>query len=200
MAQKWSNQNLPGALHYITGNVWHRIPIFRQEHCCLAFLNECDDLLKKWPAKLITHVVMPDHFHLIANPRDGDIRGFSAALKSLTARKIIELTGDEHFLREKPDVDGSIHQVWQESFKAFPLWSLWMIKQKINYIHANPVRAKLVASAKDYRWSGFGAFYFDSKEPIPVDHDWWWPDDSEKLSKAMKSLGWRSYNKRNSKS
>ncbi len=74
----------------------------------------------------------------------------------------------------------------------------WMIWQKINYIHLNPVRAGLAASAKDYRWSSFRAFYFDSGEPLAVDHDWWWPDDSEKLSKAVKELGWRTHHNRNS--
>jgi len=29
-----------------------------------------------------------------------------------------------------------------------------------------------------------------------VDHDWWWPDDAEKLAKAMKKMGWQSYWKR----
>ncbi|MFN2516308.1 MAG: hypothetical protein ABR556_08835 [Pyrinomonadaceae bacterium] len=72
-----------------------------------------------------------------------------------------------------------------------------MIWQKINYIHANPVKARLVSSAKDYRWSSFRAFYLGSGEPLRVDHAWWWVDDSEKLSKAMKELGWRTYEKRN---
>jgi hypothetical protein len=40
------------------------------------------------------------------------------ALKSLTAKAVVELTGEKRFLREKPDKEGSIHQVWQ-SFKAF---------------------------------------------------------------------------------
>ena len=31
-----------------------------------------------------------------------------------------------------------------------------MIWQKINYIHDNPVKAGLVTSAKDYRWSRVG--------------------------------------------
>lgn len=140
---------------------------------------------------------MPEHFHLIVNPKDGDIKGFAGALKSKLARQIIEWTGDR-FLLPKPAADGSIHQVWQESFKAMPLWSAWMIWQKINYIHANPVKARFVASAKDYPWSSFRAFYLDSDKPLVVDKDWWWPDDSEKLSKAMKELGWRTYHKRSS--
>ncbi len=188
MAKKWSNQNLPGALHYITGNVRHRVPIFKQEQCCQAFIEVCGELLRSWPSKLIVFVIMPDHFHLIVNPRGGDIQGFAGALKSLLAARIIAITYDKRFNLKTPDKDGSIHQVWQDSFKAFPLWSEWMIWQKINYIHANPVRARLVKSAKDYKWSSFRAFYSESNEPMAVDREWWWPEDAEKLLNASKAL------------
>ncbi len=110
-----------------------------------------------------------------------------------------KVNGDTRFLRESPDFEGSIHQVWQESFKGMPLWSEWMIWQKINYIHANPLKAGLVTSAKDYRWSSFRAFYSNTGEPLAVDHEWWWDDDSEKLSEAVKKLGWRTYHKRSAK-
>jgi REP element-mobilizing transposase RayT len=197
MARKWSNLNIPGALHFVTGNVLNRIPIFTHEQCCREFFRVCCELRNSWPTKLIAHVLMPDHFHLIANPRDGDIQGFIGTLKGKLSMHIIELTGDR-FLLPKPRADGSTHQMWQESFKAVPLWSAWMIWQKINYIHANPVKAKLVTSAKDYQWSSFQAFYSGSEQPLAADQEWWWADDSEKLSKAMKELGWRTYHKRSS--
>ena len=196
MARKWSNLNLPGALHFLTGNFINRVPAFKHEPSCHAFLKVCADLVRDWPAKLICYVLMPDHLHLIVNPRDGNIKGFAAALKSLSAKEIIKVNNDRRFLREFPNADGSIHQVWQESFKGMPLWSGWMIWQKINYIHANPVRAGLVSSAKDYKWSSFRAFYSNTGEPLPVDHDWWWSDDAEKLSEAVKKLGWQTYHKR----
>ncbi|HEX9544857.1 MAG TPA: transposase [Pyrinomonadaceae bacterium] len=196
MARKWSNQNLPGALHFVTGNLINRTQFFTDDVTCDAFFKVCKDLKAEWPAKFIAYVLMPDHFHLIVNPRDGNIQGFNGALKSLSAREAIKLCSDNRFLRTTPDVDGSIHQVWQESFKAQPLWSGWMIWQKIHYIHGNPVKARLVTSTKDYPWSSFRAFYDDSQEPLPIDKDWWWPDDSEKLSRAVKELGWRAYHKR----
>ena len=195
MVRKWSNLNLPGALHFVTGNVSRRIPIFTADRYCLQFLQISQDLKNEWPAKIIAYVLMPDHFHLIANPRDGDIKGFTGALKSKLAANLIEVTGNLFRLKETSS-DGSIHEVWQESFKAIPLWSGWMIWQKINYIHANPVKARLVKSAGEYRWSSFNAFYSEKKEALIVDQDWWWPDDSEKLSEAMKKLGWRTYYKR----
>jgi hypothetical protein len=145
MARKWSNLNLPGALHYLTGNLINRVPVFKQDAC--SYQQKC----------------------------------------------IVKISDDPRFIRETPDLDGSIHQVWQESFKAMPLWSGWMIWQKINYIHANPVKARLVSSARNYLWSSYRAFYENRGEPLAVDHDWWWPDDSEKLSKAVKELGWRTH-------
>jgi REP element-mobilizing transposase RayT len=193
MARKWSNQNLPGALHFVTGNFLDRITVFNQEACCQTFIETLATLLDEWPCKLIAYVLMPDHTHLIVNPKDGRIKEFTGQLKSLSAKAIIKAA---HGIDFELDSEGFFH-VWQESFKAVPLWSAWMIWQKINYIHANPVKAGLVSSAKDYRWSSFQAFYSGGEEPLKIDREWWWSDDSEKLSKAMKELGWRSYHKRN---
>jgi REP element-mobilizing transposase RayT len=192
MGRKWTNQNLPGALHFVTGNFLDRIPVFKQQACCTSFIDTLATLLDGWPCKLIAYVLMPDHFHLIVNPKDGRIKEFTGKLKSLSAKAIIKAARGIDF---KLDSESSLH-VWQESFKAVPLWSAWMIWQKINYIHANPVKAKLVSSAKYYYWSSFQAFYSGSEKPLKVDQEWWWPDDSEKLSKTMKALGWRTYHKR----
>ncbi len=191
MARKWSNLNLPGALHYVTGNFLNRIPVFTKPQFCTAFLDELQKLNRKWPSKLITYVLMPDHFHLIANPRDGRIKEFTGHLKAVSAKAIVRVNDCFDFAEADKG-----HLIWQESFKDMALWSAWMIRQKINYIHANPVKAGLVKSAKDYYWSGFRSFYSLGDEPLAVDRDWWWPEDSEKLSKAMKELGWYSFEKR----
>jgi len=88
MARKWSNLNIPGALHYVTGNFLDRIRVFNQETCCQSFINTLSTLLSEWPCKLIAYVLMPDHLHLIVNPQDGRIREFTGRLKSLSARAI----------------------------------------------------------------------------------------------------------------
>jgi putative transposase len=185
LARKWSNLNLPGALHFVTCNFVDRLRVFTEPTCCKAFLEELKSLNERWPAKLIAYVLMPDHFHLISNPPDGCIKEFIGELKSLSAKKIVKISTHFHF----PSRGKGDHQVWQESFKAMPLWSGWMIWQKINYIHSNPVKAGLVASAKDYRWSSFRSFYSQGESPLAVDYDWAWSDDTEKLSRAVKEMG-----------
>ncbi len=74
---------------------------------------------------------MPDHFHLIANPRDGRIKEFTGHLKAVSAKAIVK--AESRFVFAET---ANGHQVWQESFKDIPLWSGWMIWQKINYIHS----------------------------------------------------------------
>src|SRR2546425_8579078 len=125
----------PGALHFVTGAVRDRLPIFQQQTACQAFLEECQRLRNESECKLISFVVMPDHFHLIVNPRDGKIREWTGALKSLAAKRLIDIAPGDWFLKDPRATDGSRRQVWQESFKDLPLWSNWMIWQKINYIH-----------------------------------------------------------------
>jgi putative transposase len=181
MAKKWSNRNLPGALHFITGNVHKRIPIFKKESACRSFFQELQSLKTKSECKLIAFVLMPDHIHLIINPRDGKAREWTGALKSLVAKRLVEIAPKDFFRQESGE-----NRVWQDSFKALPLWSNWMIWQKINYIHNNPLKAGLVNSAKDYRWSSFRAFYLHEPEKLlQIDKEWWWADDVRKLSEAM---------------
>jgi REP element-mobilizing transposase RayT len=152
MARKWSNQNLPGALHFVTGNFLDRLPVFNQELCCKSFLDNLGTLLHEWPCKLIAYVLMPDHVHLIVNPKDGRIREFTGKLKSLSAKDIVQTARGIDF---NFDPEESSYLVWQESFKATPLWSAWMIWQKINYIHANPVKAgqAFAPSILKMRWT-----------------------------------------------
>jgi REP element-mobilizing transposase RayT len=66
MARKWSNLNLPGRT------------------------SLCNRQLHQSTAKLISYVLMPDHFHFISNPRDGCIIEFCRDLKSKAAKAIIE--------------------------------------------------------------------------------------------------------------
>jgi len=53
MARKWSNLNLPGALHFVTGNCINRWPVFTEPDCCKVFLDQLKKLSQSWPSKLI---------------------------------------------------------------------------------------------------------------------------------------------------
>ena len=182
MAKKWTNKNLAGVLHYVTGNVDKRREIFRSAAHCIAFLEELQSIRQKHESRLICFVVMLDHFHLIVNPRDGNIKSWIHELKSLSARRLVEINPPGLFATKE-----EVNQVWQESFKTQRLWRGWMIWQKINYIHNNPLKAGLVDSAGDYPWSSFRNFYqLESEALLYVDHEWWYEDDMAKQKEAQR--------------
>ena len=89
MAKKWTNRNTPGALHFVTGNILDRKRIFTQEKYCKAFLKEVQNRRAAGDCKVIAFVLMPDHIHLIVNPRDGDIQTSMGLLKSFSAKKLV---------------------------------------------------------------------------------------------------------------
>jgi hypothetical protein len=44
-------------------------------------------------------------------------------------------------------------KVWQDGYHAEIVETNWFIKQKVNYIHFNPVKDKIVALPEDYYFS-----------------------------------------------
>ncbi len=64
-----------------------------------------------------------------------------------------------------------------------------MVNQKINYIHANPVKARLCSTAEDYKWSSFRSFYRVETDPLlAVDKVWWWEGDEERVNAAVREM------------
>ena len=45
------------------------------------------------------------------------------------------------------------YKVWQDGYHAELVYSNSFIKEKINYIHQNPVKEKVVVNAEDYYFS-----------------------------------------------
>ncbi len=174
---------MPGALFFVTGNVEKRRPIFKIDEYCRAFFDELQNLRTTHQLKLVTFVLMFDHFHFLLNPKGGDIQTHTGILKSFTARRIVKLAPPTTFW------NGKENRVWQESFKSLPLWSKWMVNQKINYIHANPVKARLCSTAEDYKWSSFRSFYRVETDPLlAVDKVWWWEGDEERVNAAVREM------------
>ena len=48
------------------------------------------------------------------------------------------------------------YQFWQHHYKPVELWSNEIIKQKINYIHLNPVVSGFVSNRIDWKYSSAG--------------------------------------------
>jgi len=104
---------------------------------------------------------MPNHIHLIFRSDIENPSGFLRDFKGYTSKKIIKAIENnpresrkewlrKHFLEYK----NSNHlNVWQNHNKPIELWSTSVIKQKLDYIHNNPVQAGFVLHSWDWKYS-----------------------------------------------
>jgi putative transposase len=86
------------------------------------------------------YCLMPNHVHLILVPRDAD--GLRGALADAHRR----------YSREVNFREGWRGYLWQGRFASFPMDDNYLLASA-RYVELNPVRARLVERARDWRWS-----------------------------------------------
>ena len=58
---------------------------------------------------------------------------------------------------------------WQPRFYDFNVYSTGKVKEKLNYMHANPVIRRFVKHPKDWPWSSWGFYTKGESGLIEVD-------------------------------
>jgi REP element-mobilizing transposase RayT len=181
----------PNTFHYTTSVCYRRVPLFRSDKACQLFVEALAETRRRLPLKLIGYVVMPDHTHLIINPVNRDISAVMNSLKSAAARKIIDWLKEfnhasslRKLALETPQKRGHTHSVWQKDFSSIDLWSPKFIRQKLNYIHLNPVRAGLCKHPAEWRWSSYRAYLPHEISEVPIEMNlrgYWSEDDFQSV-------------------
>lgn len=169
----------PQTFHYITSVTFNRVPIFRSEKACEIFVEQLSEVRKKFPYKLIGYVVMPDHFHLLVNLKDDDDSKFLLRLRGLSARKIIAWLKESNFISSLEKLKLKIPQkrqhtyaVWQKKPMVVEIYSHKFLRQKLKYIHLNPVRAGFCKHSAEWKWSSHSAYLPHKPVNIPIEIDW----------------------------
>ena len=133
--------------------VFTRQPYFEIVIDCLKYCRERKRL------KIFAYVIMDNHLHLVA---EGErLEEIIKEFKSYTAQGIIKLATEEgkdwllnqfEFFKARHKKE-SRYQVWQEGYHPQLISSEEMLRQKVEYIHENPVKAGLVERQEDWVYS-----------------------------------------------
>jgi putative transposase len=137
------------------------LPLFASLRSKNLFVKILGEVRDRYGFSLVGYVVMPEHFHLlISEPARGSPSTMMQVLKQRVSRR----------LRRKPRAsspqlrlrfsssDLCLPQFWQPRFYDFNVWSQKKFGEKLQYMHMNPLKRKLVAHPKDWPWSSF-SFY-----------------------------------------
>jgi len=131
---------IPTIPHHITQRGVRRMETFFDDEDYEMYLS----LLREWclssGIEIWAYCLMPNHVHLIAVPE--------------SEKSLAHGIGEAHrrytrFINFKKSWKGYL---WQGRFASFPMDEAYLLNS-VRYVELNPVRAKLVAKAEDYRWS-----------------------------------------------
>ena len=130
--------------HHVTQRGNRREEVFFTDEDRLAYLAWLKDYAEKYEVEILTYCLMTNHIHLIAVPAGGD--GLEKMLKPLHMRYAQRINRVRHWKGH----------VWQGRFFSSALDGdyLWAA---VRYVERNPVRARMVQKAENYRWSSAAA-------------------------------------------
>jgi REP element-mobilizing transposase RayT len=66
----------------------------------------------------------------------------------------------------------SANKVWQDSFWDVNVYTERFLRQKLHYLHRNPVRAGIVDKPEEYTYSSYRNYVYDENWLIEIDQDW----------------------------
>ena len=135
--KKLHHWNTPGHAHELTFSCYRRADYLADDKACVMFIEELEKSRKIYSFKIWAYVLMHTHVHLLIWPENTsyDIAKILSGTKGIMSKRY------RLFLRETKRVrhdDLCINKRGKQSF---------------NYIEANPVRSRLVASPVDWKWS-----------------------------------------------
>ena len=137
-----ARQAAGGYVYHVINRGVGRMRLFEKQADYAAFERVLARTQEQEAMRLLGWCVMPNHWHLLAWPReDGALGRFMQRLTVTHARR-----WQEHTQRV-----GEGH-VYQGRYKSFPVQSDEHFLAVLRYVERNALRAGLVERAEDWRW------------------------------------------------
>ncbi|ACL06782.1 conserved hypothetical protein [Desulfatibacillum aliphaticivorans] len=148
----------PKSPYFMTCSVLNWLPVFTRPESVCIILDSLNFLIQEG-LTLYAYVILENHIHLIA--QSDDIGRDVARFKAYTARQMIALL---HELKAKAILDqlrfykkahkqDRTYQFWQEGVHPELIHTSDMMKEKVEYIHQNPVKRGYVDRPEHWRYS-----------------------------------------------
>jgi putative transposase len=164
----------PGKPHFLTCTVVEWLPVFTRPETVRILLDSWLYLRENDGMRLYGYVVLENHLHFIAQAErleycTGRFKSHTARqiLDHLEARRVELFLTRLRFAKRAHKVDRE-YQFWQEGSHAELILSEDMMREKLDYIHANPVKRGYVDKPEHWRYSS-ARNYLGQEGLIPVD-------------------------------
>jgi len=153
-------------LHFLTHTIVDWIDLFTRRELAMIVVDSMNYCIEKKGLEVYVWCLMPSHLHMIASVVSGNEQDISEVMRDFkrhTSTALLrgietEFESRRIWLKSHFTLATGEHQVWQEGMRPIELYTGKFTRQKVDYIHMNPVVAGIVdepehyllSSARDY--------------------------------------------------
>ncbi len=174
------NRPQENLIYYVTTVTQNRLPLFVEASFIILLYDSLHYYRHKLTFKLLGYVFMPDHIHLLLWPLgEATISDIMRDYKKFTATRIVRQAEVENrvdwlnaFAEAGQTTGRAENKVWQDSFWDKIIYTERFLRQKLNYIHRNPIRAGLVTDVEKYPYSSYRNYVLGDDSLIKMNTDW----------------------------
>lgn len=166
--------------HLVTCTIIRWQPVFLSQLYFEIITESLQHLRANRGLAMHAYVVMPTHVHAVLTARDDDLQDLMRDFKRFTSRAIshaAEQDGNKlltWLFRDAAKSDPrSASKVWQDEYHPKALMTSDAVTQKIEYVHANPVRKAMVVEPRHWCYSSAAAYEGELDVPLEVDFAEW---------------------------
>jgi REP element-mobilizing transposase RayT len=172
MSRKYKFHNKSG-LYVVSFATVNWIDVFTRQAYFNILAESINYCRAEKSMELYAFCFMPSHIHFIFRSSNDQPMELLRDFKKYTSKKIIETiqNNPQESRKEwllwmferagKKQGNVSKYQFWQHHNQPIELWSEKVIKQKIDYIHNNPVESGFVTNPIDWKYSSARNFQDD---------------------------------------
>lgn len=148
----------PGALYHVTDRGNHKQDIFLDDDDRLTFFDMLRYTIRKYPFSIHSFTLMTNHYHMMIQTQNVPIGQIMGYVNSWYAKNF----------NEKYHQTGHL---FQGRFKSRLITSDVYCLNVFRYIHRNPLKAGIVSSLEDYKWSSYRTYAgLDNLDFITTDY------------------------------
>lgn len=182
MTTKWRPHFDPDNLYFVTTTAARHKCIFQRDDIKRILVDALYYVSLMNQAKLYAFVVMPNHFHAIVQcVQTHPLKDWVRAFKTSTSQLIVRY----HRVRQDDEMLAILaslvtnpkryrYKVWEDGYLAKAVFSPDFLRQKLEYIHNNPLQPhwNLTDAPEAYPWSSARSYLTGEPGIIPVTDVW----------------------------
>jgi putative transposase len=151
-----------GDLHFITFCCYQRRPLLGTVRARNLAVKTLEEVRLRYEFALVGYVIMPQHVHLLISESG---RVSPARVMQIFKQRLSRRMRERKRSRKGqltlvfPEGSGTLRRFWQRRYYDFNVYSHTKLREKLHYMHANPVKEKLVGHPGDWPWSSWCYYY-----------------------------------------